>query len=149
MENQLEILKVSIDDVNLFKELLAVFEEVFEMVNFKIPDDEYLSRLIKNPMFMIYVARLDKKVIGGLTAYILPSYYFKSAEVYVYDLAIKSKHQRKGFGKQLMFLLKKDCKAMGFKEVFVQADLVDTHAVDFYRATGGTPESVIHFYYPL
>ncbi|WP_276370910.1 GNAT family N-acetyltransferase [Chryseolinea sp. H1M3-3] len=149
MENNVEILKASADDLNLFKGLLTVFEETFEMVNFNIPDDKYLSTLLKNPTFMIYVVRSNKEVIGGLTAHILPSYYFTSAEVYVYDLAIRPAHQRKGFGKQLMFLLKKDCKAMGFKEVFVQADLVDTHALDFYHATGGIPENVVHFYYPL
>jgi aminoglycoside 3-N-acetyltransferase I len=40
--------------------------------------------------------------------------------------------------------------ARGFEEVFVQADKIDTNAVDFYRSTKPTEEEqVLHFYYRL
>lgn len=136
-------------DLVLFKELLMVFEEVFELKEYCMPPDSYLQQLLGDPKFMVYVAVVDTKVIGGLTAFILPSYNFMSSEVYVYDLAIRSNFQRQGYGKLLMSTLQSDCKQRGFREVFVQADLVDKHAIDFYRALGGTPEDVVHFYYPL
>ncbi|WP_342775446.1 hypothetical protein [Leptospira ilyithenensis] len=41
------------------------------------------------------------------------------------------------------------CKQNGVEEVFLQADLGDDYAIEFYRSTGTTPESVVHFYYPL
>jgi hypothetical protein len=41
------------------------------------------------------------------------------------------------------------CKGIGMEEVFVQADQADQHAIEFYQATGGIAEQVVHFYYPL
>jgi ribosomal protein S18 acetylase RimI-like enzyme len=149
MNEHTEMIKVTPHDLQLFKELLVVFGDVFEMKNFQIPDDTYLQQVLESSSFMVYVVRNHGKTVGGLTAYILPSYYFKSSEVYIYDLAIMKQFQRKGLGRKLMSVLKDDCKALGFKEVFVQADLVDSHALEFYRSIGGTAESVVHFYYPL
>jgi aminoglycoside 3-N-acetyltransferase I len=149
MDINTKLIKVQVDDLQLFKELLHVFEKVFEMENFHTPNDAYLRRLLGSSHFMVYVIRTDDTTVGGLTAHVLPSYYFESCEVYVYDLAIVKEFQRKGMGKKLMSALKDDCKALGFKEVFVQADLVDAHALEFYRSIGGTAESVVHFYYPL
>ncbi len=36
-----------------------------------------------------------------------------------------------------------------FEDGFVQADLVDDYALDFYRSTGGMGGDVVHFSYPL
>jgi aminoglycoside 3-N-acetyltransferase I len=149
MSENPKVLKVQPDDLQTFKELLLVFEQVFEMKMFKMPDDPYLLRLLDDRHFMVYVVRIEDVTVGGLTAYVLPSYYFKSSEVYVYDLAVMKQFQRKGLGRKIMSALKDDCKTLGFKEVFVQADLVDAHALEFYRSIGGRAESVVHFYYPL
>ena len=92
---------------------------------------------------------IDKKVVGGLTAHVLPLTYFPSSEVYVYDLAVETEFQRKGIGRQLINSLKEYRAGLHFKEVFVQADLEDGHALEFYRATGGMAESVVHFSYAL
>lgn len=119
------------------------------MKDFQVPDELYLQSLLENCRFMVYVIRRNDETVGGLTAYILPSYYFKSSEVYVYDLAITTRLQRQGLGTKLMSALKDDCKARGFKEVFVQADLADNHALEFYRRIGGNAESVVHFNYPI
>jgi ribosomal protein S18 acetylase RimI-like enzyme len=147
--NDIKVIKLAASDVKLFKELLLVFEDVFEMKDFHAPDDLYLDGLLQNSRFMVYIIRRNGETVGGLTAYILPSYYFKTSEVYVYDLAINTQLQRRGLGTTLMSALKADCNALGFKEVFVQADLADTHALEFYRSTGGVAESVVHFNYPL
>jgi aminoglycoside 3-N-acetyltransferase I len=69
--------------------------------------------------------------------------------VYIYDLAVDSRHQRKGIGAKLIAAITSFCKAEGMQEVFVQADRVDEHAVEFYRKTGATEEDVLHFYYDL
>lgn len=149
MDKNEEVIKLEPTDVQFFKQLLQIFIEVFNADPFEIPDERHLEELLKNDPLMVYVIQLDDEIIGGLTAYVLPAYHFKSSEVYIYDLAIKAKFQRRGFGTLLMAAIKDDCRKLGFKEIFVQADVVDDHALKFYRATGGNPESVVHFNYPL
>lgn len=93
------------------------------------------------------VAELDNKIVAGLTAHDLPSTYFESNEVYVYDLAVTKEHQRNGIGKQLLAELAKICKTKGESEFFLQADFDDINAIEFYRSCGGMEENVIHFSY--
>ncbi len=41
------------------------------------------------------------------------------------------------------------CKKQNMHEIFVQADEIDQHAVDFYYSLGGIPVKAINFDYPL
>lgn len=136
-------------DLPYLKALIRVYEEVFEMENFTLPSDSYLQTLLRRDGLMFFVAMFEGKVIGGLTAHVLPSVYFESAEVYIYDLGVKTSFQRKGVGRKLMASLSEYCKEQGYKEIFVQADLADQHAMDFYQATGGQAERVVHYSYAL
>lgn len=139
------------------QKLVGLYENVFEMRNFTMPGDEHLQSLLDDARIIFFVAAReeerddggDGEIVGGLTAHVLPSTYFPAAEVYVYDLAVKTEFQRKGIGRQLMSALAEHCAASGAKEIFVQADLADQHALDFYRATGGRAASVVHFSYSL
>lgn len=149
MTMNIEIKKLEGQDVSHFEALVNVFEEVFGMDNFLMPDRSYLQSLLENEHFMVYAAFFGEQVVGGLTAHILPSYYFQSSEVYIYDLAIDAPFQRKGTGRKLVDALKQDCRAMGLREVFVHAERADEHALGFYHATGGDSEDVVHFRYPL
>jgi aminoglycoside 3-N-acetyltransferase I len=141
--------KLEFDDLTFLKALISVYEEVFETGNFSMPSDRYLQGLLQREGLIFFAAILEGKVIGGLTAHVLPSVYFESAEVYVYDLAVQAGYQRKGIGRNLMASLGKYCGEQGYREIFVQADLVDQHALDFYQATGGQAERVVHFSYAL
>lgn len=143
------IKKLGPGEMDQFAALINVFEEVFEMENLLGPDPGYLENLLRKESFMVYVAMFGERIIGGLTAYVLPSYYFQSSEVYIYDLAINPDFQRKGTGRKLIEAIKTDCKALGLREVFIQADKIDQHAIDFYHATGGKSADVVHFSYPL
>ena len=137
-------------DINYFKELIFLFEDVFEMQNFMIPENEHLQNLLKNENFIVYIALLKNQVVGGLTAYVLQQYYSVKPLAYVYDLAVDRKYQRQGIGKRLIEAVNNYCRKKGFEEVFVQADKVDGYALDFYRSTNPTAEEdVSHFYYIL
>lgn len=144
-----EIRKLKHEDLDKFKELIRLFENVFEMKNFTMPDDDYLQQMLDKETFFVFVASLGNRVVGGLTSYTLHQYYSKQPLVYIYDLAVKTGFQRRGIGRKLIAGITDYCKQTGMEEVFVQADEIDKHAVDFYRSTGATPEKVIHFYYPL
>lgn len=136
-------------DLDKFLALIRVFEEVFEMKDFQMPGEKYLQALLAKDGFFVVVALLEAKVVGGLTAYTLQQYYSERPLVYIYDLAVRSHYQRQGIGKLLIEEITAFCRGMGMEEVFVQADQVDQHAIEFYQATGGIAEQVVHFYYPL
>lgn len=95
-KNKFIVRQLTSQDLNLFQELIFVFEDVFAMQNFTIPNQNHLQNLLDKPDFMVFVALLENKVVGGLTAYILTSYFFQSSDVYILDLAIKREFQRKG-----------------------------------------------------
>jgi aminoglycoside 3-N-acetyltransferase I len=141
------IAKENIEDII---ELITVFEKVFEMPAFVLPDRQHLKKLLEKENFVAIVAKENQKIIGGLTVYILEQYYSTKPLAYVYDLAVLNAFQRKGVGKELMEFVTKLCQEKGFEEVFVQAERVDEYAADFYRKTKPTKEDdVIHFSYTL
>lgn len=135
-------------DLRELKELVRLYAEVFETQNFTIPSDRYLEALLEKEHVMFFAAFSRGLLVGGLTAYILPSVYVEKNEIYIYDLAVATEYQRNGIGRQLITVLKEYCKEGG-REIYVQADIEDQHAIDFYKATGGYPENVIHFSYDL
>ena len=147
----IRIKKLYRSDLPEFVQLIKVFEDVFEMKDFVMPDEGHLQRLLADDQFMVFVA-LDEhnRVVAGLTAYTLIQYYSVKPLVYIFDLAVQTALQRQGIGKKLIDEINKFCKEAGMEEVFVQADVIDDYALDFYRKTKPTAEEdVIHFSYRL
>ncbi len=141
------IKKIARTEVQIFEELLHVFEVVFENGNTNLPPTNYLEKLLQQPSFMVFVAIKNHRVIGGLTAYIFDQYYSQKTMVYVRDLAVLNDFQRQGIGTKLMSELVQHCYSEGSDEVFVQAEREDTYALDFYRKTGAAEIDMIYFYY--
>jgi len=134
-----------------FAALIRVFADAFEMPHgYKPPAESHLRGALETPHFLAMVATADGTIIGGLTAYILPQYYRERPQAYLYDIAVAAAFQRRGIGRKLLQAFNAQYAQKGFEEVFVQADVEDTHALDFYRATGACREAaVIHFTYEL
>ena len=143
----INVQKLQTGDLSKLVELIRLYEDVFEMDKFVMPSDQYLQSLLDRNGLTFLVANKDEKIVGGLTAHDLPSSYFEANEVYIYDFAVAREHQRKGIGKKLLGELANICKQNGESEFFVQADIDDEHALEFYRSTGGVAEEVIHFSY--
>lgn len=141
--------KLKSGNLQFLKKLLAVYETVFEMEDFHLPGDAYLQTLLERESMIFYVAVLNKEVVGGLSAHVLPSVYFESAEVYIFDLGVKPSLQRRGIGRELILALTDYCKKQNYKEIFVQADKEDHHAREFYKGIGGQAEKVVHYTYSL
>jgi len=147
---ELEIKKLDAHNIDEFISLIIVFEDVFEMENFSMPDTKHLLSILQKKDFMVFVAIKENQLVGGLTAYTLDQYYSKKPLAYIYDLAVLTKYQRQGIGQKLIAAINNYCAAQGYEEVFVQADKVDDYAIEFYRKTSITAEEdVIHFYYKL
>ena len=145
----IQIFKLNAKDIEKFKQLILVFEEIFEMPNFLLPEEKYLIQLLMRDDFFVFVAVADNKVVGGLTAYTLQQYYSVSPLVFIYDIAIRTDAQRQGVGKRLISHLTNYCKDNNFEEMFVLADEADDHAIEFYRSTGATEGRVVNFSYVL
>jgi aminoglycoside 3-N-acetyltransferase I len=146
----MEIQLLQAHNLEELNELISVFEDVFEMENFKRPNKAHLQKILKKDTFFAVIARTDNKIIAGLTVYVLDQYYSEKPLAYIYDLAVLTQYQRKGVGKKLIAFTNAYCRQQGFEEVFVQADKVDAYAIDFYRSTKPTrEEQVVHFSYNL
>jgi aminoglycoside 3-N-acetyltransferase I len=143
------ILRLEKNQLPVFKELIRLFEEVFEMKDFTSPPDQHLLQLLSKDTFFVFVAVTESKIIGGLTSYILNQYYSQKPLVYIYDLAVRSEYQRMGIGRMLVEANNNYARSIGAGIVMVQADRVDDHAIKFYQSTGGISEDVIHFDYNL
>jgi len=144
-----KIEKLNHTDIEKFTELIFLFEDVFEMKDFKIPPREHLEQLLNKQDFFVFVALLNDRVVGGLTSYIMQQYYSTAPLVYIFDLAVKQDVQYRGIGKKLIAGNNEYCRSIGAEAVMVQADEADDHAIKFYRSTGATGENVIHFDYLL
>lgn len=146
----LEIKKLSPQELDSFVELISIFEEVFEMENFSLPDKAHLQDVLNNPQLMVFVAKSGSQVIAGLTVHILKGYYSAKPSAYIYDLGVLPAYQRKGIGKKLIATLQEYCRQNGFEDMFVQAETGDKEAVNFYRTTPISDEMpALQFSYSL
>lgn len=142
------IKQLTVADTDRFRELLCIYETVFEWSDFSLPGNPYLEQLLSNPTFLGFVAIHDGKTVGGLTAHVLQRYDSEKPSAYIYDLGVSEELQRQGIGKKLIAAVSAYCKANGFSEMFVQAETDDEQAVNFYRKTPVTAElAAIHFTY--
>lgn len=132
-------------DLPLLRELLMIYQQVFETDQFRLSDDKFLQDLLSNQQILFIVAVENAEVLGGLTAYLLPSVYENNTQVYIYDLGVKESRQRQGIGKKLMSCLKNHCAALGYREIYVQAHAEDKEAISFYQSLGGSADEVFHF----
>jgi len=145
---ELEIIKLKSTDINDFMDLLKVFKEVFEWENFSFPRSQHLQRVLENAHFLVFVAKANNKLVGGLTARILDRYDTERPSAYIYDIAVSTAQQRIGIGKSLIATFTNFCKKNGFSEVFVQAETADTQAMNFYKTTPVSSEiKATHFTY--
>ena len=145
---EIEIHKLTHNDIDYFVKLIKVFEEVFEWENFSFPTISHLQKLLNNDNLLIFIANKEKQLVGGLTAHVLDRYDSEKPTAYIYDLAVMLDQQRKGIGKALVVALNDYCQKADFNEVFVQAETDDIQAVNFYRKTAITSElKATHFTY--
>ncbi len=114
-----------------FYDLVLLFNEEFETTN--EVNKENIRQLLNNSNFVCFVSYIDKKIVGGLTAYELEMYDQKGSSMYIYDLAVSKEYQRNGIGSRLVNEIMDYCRSKGIKDMFVQADAVDEHAIQFYK----------------
>lgn len=146
-KNKIESILLKPTDVALLKELNEVFADAFddhETHLSKPPTDRYLKALLSKSHVIVFVARYEQKVVGGLFAYVLEKYEQERSEVYLYDLAVDAHFRRQGIARHLIEALRLRAKEIGAHVIFVQADREDIPAIKLYESLG-TPEEPFHF----
>lgn len=91
-----------VESAKEFQGLLEVFREVFDWEESEFPDSTYLTNLLGNPPFLVLDAKAEDKIVGGLTAYLLPGYQTKKSSIFIYDLGVTTNFQRQRIGKSLI-----------------------------------------------
>ncbi|MBL7990633.1 MAG: GNAT family N-acetyltransferase [Candidatus Kapabacteria bacterium] len=150
--NSITIWRLSERHYSVARLLVTLMADVFGEEygdEYKNLSDSYLSHLLMRKDFWMLVALMDGNIIGGLTAHQLPMTRSESSELFIYDLAVHTQHQRKGIGRSLVDSLCTMALEAGISYVFVPADNEDTHALDFYSAIGGTPSPVTFFSFEI
>lgn len=140
----LRLKRLEATDRDLARSLFSLMAEVFEEERAALSDG-YIDALLANPTLWIIAALDGERLVGGLTAHILPMTRTQTSEVFIYDIAVREADQRQGVGRRLMAELSERAAAAGITDLFVAADNEDTHALDFYRALGGAASPVTHF----
>lgn len=107
--------------------------------------DGYVERLLSDRRFWAIAALAGEELVGGITAHALPLTHNVGLALLVYDVAVSADHQRRGVGRTLMHTLQMEAASEGIQEIFVLANQEDTHALDFYRAVGGSASAVTMF----
>ena len=143
-EEQMLVKRLRKDDRERARETFTLMANVFE-TRIEPLSDSYLDALLERESFWALAAFVDGTVVGGLTAHTLPVTRLAAYELFIYDIAVHPEHQRQGIGRLLMHELQVQAHAAGIHELFVLADNEDTHALDFYRALGGTASPVTMF----
>lgn len=141
------------DDVALMNSLLTLFGEAFDEVDTygkKRPSSAYLQRLLAGDTFIALAASSGTTVVGGLVAYELQKFEQERSEIYIYDLAVSSRHRRQGIATALIERLKAIAAERGAWVIFVQADTSpeDEPAIALYTKLGKR-EEVLHFDIPV
>ena len=115
---QIEVQILKPNDSCKLDQLISIFEIVFGMEQFKRPSAVYLQQLLNKETFFAVIAMTERKIIGGLTVYVLDQYYSDKPLAYLYDLAVLPEYQRMGVGKMLIAFTNEYCTEKRFEEVF-------------------------------
>ena len=141
----IRIVRLASADVELARRTFSLMAAVFDEPAGAPLGRAYLEPLLARRDFWALSALDDDEVVGGLTAHALPMTRNEATELFIYDLAVLQAKQRRGIGRQLVEHLRREGAAAGIDVAFVPADDDDTHALDFYRAIGGSPAAVTIF----
>jgi len=133
-------------DLDRMKQVNRLFFEVFgeEAYRGPGPGDAHLERLLADDKFIALAGWIDGEMAGALAAYELVKYEAERSEIYIYDLAVREEHRRRGVATALIEALKPIAREKGAWVIYVQADPPDAPAVALYDKLG-VREEVLHF----
>lgn len=139
--------QLTADDIPTMRNAIECFSEVFAEPQTYLgspPSDSYLGQLLGSDSFVALAALDSGQVVGALAAYVLNKFEQQRSEMYIYDLAVRASHRRRGIATGLIHALRGIAAGRGCHVIFVQADHGDDPAVALYTGLGRR-EDVLHF----
>lgn len=134
-------------DTATYRAVMEVFAEAFEdaaTYSDAPPGDAYILERLADRNFILLAARDGNRIVGGLAAYVLRKFERERSEVYIYDLAVRTSHRRRGIATDMINALKVVAARRGAYVIFVQADYGDEPAIALYESLG-VREEVLHY----
>jgi ribosomal protein S18 acetylase RimI-like enzyme len=111
---------------------------------------QFLRAFLANPANLLMVAVADSEVVGMASgiAYVHPD---KPLQLFINEVGVSSRFQRRGLGKKLVAALLQHGKELGCREAWVATEVGNTAARALYSAVGGQEddEHAIVFTYKL
>jgi aminoglycoside 3-N-acetyltransferase I len=140
----MQIRRLECGDEDLARDTFAMMMGVFDEEAADL-GAAYVAGLLARRDFWAMAALDGREVVGGLTAHALPMTRSPEAELFIYDLAVRTDRQRQGIGRALVRATLELAHGEGLRVAFVAADDEDAHAIEFYRAIGGRASPVTFF----
>jgi ribosomal protein S18 acetylase RimI-like enzyme len=140
----LTVQRVTSVDPVLIAELDTLFDEGMTW------DPEQGERFLIHPDTLLLVARWDGEACGFLSAYRLPRFDRRRAEVLLYEIGVQEPFQRRGAGRALVEEAKRWAAEADADELWVLTEDDNVPARALYTATGGREDlDVTMFEYAL
>lgn len=102
-----------------------------------------LEKLLATENYMILVAKLDRKIVGFIDYYILPSVWEKWNEATINYLFIHKDYQGRGIGSKLLKEVIKQTGKMGIMELHVGTEKENKRAIRLYKKHGFLKEYLL------
>ena len=99
------------------------------------------EKFLNDPNNALFVAFIENKALGFLTANRLQRFDKRGAEVLLYEIGVHDDFRQRGIGKALIGAAKHWAKEAGADEAWVLTNRSNTAAIALYQSTGGTTES--------
>jgi len=90
---------------------------------------------------LFLVAYEGSEAVGFLRGTRLDQLHTRRKQMMLNEVGVDEKYRRRSIGRALLTALLKDCRELGFEEVFVYVDPTNVPAVRLFLATGGLPET--------
>ena len=142
----IEVRRIGRGDAGGMEAANRLFNEVFgeEGYHGPPPTRDHLLKLLADEKFIALTAHIEGEMVGALAGYELVKYEANRSEIYIYDLAVRGEHRRRGVATALIEALKPIAREKGAWVIYVQADPPDEPAVALYDKLGAR-EEVYHF----
>jgi ribosomal protein S18 acetylase RimI-like enzyme len=102
-----------------------------------------LQKLLASENYVILVAELDRKIVGFIDYYILPSVWEKWNEATINYLFIHKDYQGRGIGSKLLKEVIKQTDKMGIMELHVGTEKENKRAIRLYKKHGFLKEYLL------
>jgi len=102
-----------------------------------------LQKLLASENYVILVAELDRKIVGFIDYYILPSVWEKWNEATINYLFIHKDYQGRGIGPKLLKEVITQTDKMGIMELHVGTEKENKRAIRLYKKHGFLKEHLL------